>query len=62
MKAVVIKAVGVIEVQDVPEPQCEADEIEEKDSLRRDMRQRPQKSSKGTNRSAASPRGATVGL
>ena len=30
MKAVVIKSVGVIEVQDVPEPECEPDEIKVK--------------------------------
>ena len=30
MKAVVIKSVGVMEVQNVPEPECEADEIKVK--------------------------------
>ena len=30
MKAVVVKEVGVLEVQDVPEPQCKADEIKVK--------------------------------
>jgi NADPH:quinone reductase-like Zn-dependent oxidoreductase len=44
MKAAVIKAPGVLEVQDIPEPVCEPDEIKVKDRLCRHLRQRPQDS------------------